>query len=79
MISDLLSEPGNMFESSAIIRAALNDCRQARVKVVSGRQKSAGFADALPGQIAGYRRLALTAVYTFDKAALSLPGVKCPG
>lgn len=76
LISDLLSEPGIMFESSAVIWAALNDYRQVRDKIVSGQKKSAGFTDALivnkAKQIAVYRRLTLTAVYTFDKAASTL-------
>lgn len=83
LVSDLLAEPCIMFESPAVIWAALNDYRKAGAKPVSGRKEGAGFTAALivnkTAHIAGNRKLPRTAVYTYDKVALTLPGVKYPG
>ncbi|PVV19082.1 MAG: twitching motility protein PilT, partial [gamma proteobacterium symbiont of Ctena orbiculata] len=66
------------FEDGQVVWQALNDYRKS--KPVSGRE--ADFADAhiinKSKSIAGRKKQRFQGSYTFDTAALSLPGAKAP-
>jgi predicted nucleic-acid-binding protein len=82
VISALFAEPSVVFENAQAIWRALNDYRNTQAVKVSGKKKRADFADAL---IVNKARLkaasfqqSLEGIYTFDVAALEIPGTLSP-
>ena len=82
VINSLLAEPHIVFESAPTIWAALNDYRKAKPVKVSGKMKTADFADALIVNKARFTASQsgadLETVYTFDVAALEIEGTEKP-
>jgi predicted nucleic-acid-binding protein len=78
VIQALFKEPNIRFENGQAVWLALNDFRKA--KPVGGRM--ADFPDAMivnkATAVAADLKTTLKAVYTFDKAAQKLPGMKAP-
>ena len=78
VVQALFEESNIRFEDGQVVWMALNDYRKA--KPVRG--KGADFADALIVNKATFtansRNVSLKGVYTFDKAAQTLPGAKAP-
>ncbi|MGR9109036.1 MAG: PIN domain-containing protein [Gammaproteobacteria bacterium] len=83
VLNALFEEPNLRFENAQTVWKALNDYRKAEPLKVGRVRKSAGFADALIVNKAkycieqGHERF--DGVYTFDTAALEIPGAKRPG
>lgn len=82
VINSLLAEPNIIFENRQVIWAALNDYRTAKMVKPAGKNKTAGFADALIVRkshfIADQSGQALASFYTFDRAALELIDAREP-
>lgn len=78
VIQALFKEKNILFESAQVVWKALKDYRQS--KTIGG--KTAGFPDALIVNkalfIAGNQSVEFGGLYTFDNAALELPGTKAP-
>ena len=78
VLQALFKEKNIQFENGQVVWMALNDYRQS--KPIGG--KTAGFADALivnkASFLAGNQSVEFGGFYTFDIAALQLPGTKAP-
>ena len=78
VLQALFKEQNIRFENGQVVWMALNDYRQS--KSIGG--KMAGFPDALIVNkalfIAGNQSVEFGGLYTFDIAALQLPGTKAP-
>ena len=82
VVNSLFSEPSIVFENPQVVWAALNDYRKAKPAKASGKNVVADFSDALiinkARYTAGQSGKQLSAVYTFDRAALEINGTKAP-
>ena len=82
VINALFEEPNIIFEDGQTIWRALNDYRQAKKIKVGQKKKQADFSDTLIINKAKYiseqNQINLDAIYTFDKAAQEIDGVKAP-
>lgn len=81
-ITALLEEPNVVFESREAVWAALNDYIAAPLVKTNDGMASADFADALVVRKSMFTAEQwhedYVATYTFDRAALALPGTKRP-
>ncbi|MGD8176664.1 PIN domain-containing protein [Marinimicrobium sp. C6131] len=82
VLSALFEEPNIVFEDGQTVWRALSDYKNARPVKVGGKKKSADFPDALIVNKAMRQarewHQALEGVYTFDVAALEIPGTLSP-
>jgi predicted nucleic-acid-binding protein len=82
VVMSLLAEPNVVFESQQAVWSALNDYVQAQPIKTANGIKLADFADALivsKAKItAAARQEHYEATYTFDQAALAIPGALHP-
>lgn len=82
VVNSLFEEPNVCFEDGQTVWQALNDYRQAKPVKVGGKKKEADFSDALIVNKARSYTLGkdevLDGVYTFDLAALVIPGTAKP-
>ena len=82
VITSLLQEPRVVFESLQAVWSALNEYIAAPAVSTSNGARFADFSDALIAYKSHYAALAsgdaLDVVYTFDQAALYLPGTRKP-
>ncbi len=82
VISMLFAEPNICFEDGQTVWKALNDYKSAKSVKISGKSKTADFPDALIVNKAHHASKLLgescEGLYTFDVAALKLPGTKKP-
>lgn len=82
VISALFKEPNILFEDGQTVWRALNDYKKARPVKVGSRKKSADFPDSLIVNKAMLQAREwlkpLEALYTFDMAALEIPGTRSP-
>lgn len=80
VISSLFEEPAICFEQNPIVWRALADFRQAKPIKIRGKRKAADFADALIANksrwVAENAGQPFRGLYSFDAAAVDLPGVK---
>ena len=78
----LFKEPNVCFENGQVVWCALRDFSRAKAIKVSGKTKAADFPDALIVNKSRYlaRQLGveMNGVYTFDRAAQELAGMKAP-
>jgi predicted nucleic-acid-binding protein len=81
-VTALLEEPNVLFESRQAVWAALNDYAEAPLVKTGDGMQAADLADALVVHKAMFTAQqcgeAYEATYTFDQAALAIPGTKAP-
>ena len=82
VINALFEEPHICFEDGQTIWRALNDYRKADPVKTGSKRKEADFTDALIVNKAKFhahqKRVPLLGVFTFDVAALEIPGTEEP-
>lgn len=80
VLNSLFEEPKIFFEDGQVVWKALGDFKRAESVKVKGKKKSADFSDALivnkAKSLSLETELSFQGVYTFDVAALKLPGTK---
>lgn len=82
VLDSLFEEPNIHFEDDQTVWQALNDYWQAKSVKVGNKKKEADFADALIVNKARFHAAeqvnTLNGVYTFDRAARTIPGTTAP-
>ncbi len=82
VLNSLFEETNLCFEDGQTVWWALNDYRHARPITVGNKNKAADFPDALIVNKAKFyakeRGEVLNGVYTFDRAAQTIPGTSVP-
>lgn len=82
VLNSLFGEPNIFFEDGQVVWKALGDFRRAKLVKVGGKKKQADFPDALIVNKAKFQSLktqeVFQGVYTFDRAALQIPGTRKP-
>lgn len=82
VIIALFEEPNICFESDHTIWKSLVDYREAKPVKINGKNKEAGFADSLIVNKSRFISIAkleeFNGLYTFDVAALEIPGTRKP-
>ena len=82
VVYSLFEEPNLVFENGQTVWRAVNDYKNSKAVRSKGKKKEADFPDALivnkAKQITDERRVEFNGSYTFDVAALQIPGAKKP-
>jgi predicted nucleic-acid-binding protein len=82
VIHSLFEEHNICFEDSQTVWRSLNDYKHSKPITSGGRRKEAGFSDALVVNkariVAAWKGMLFEGSYTFDVAALQIPGTKKP-
>ena len=82
VIHSLFEEPNICFENSQTVWRSINDYKHSKPITSGRRRKEAGFSDALivnkARAVAAWNGVPFEGSYTFDVAALQIPGTKKP-